>query len=78
MFVAEMNTLTNAGSDSQLDVVKTENMIKSMKSMFHGVDKAVLEEFVEAGAAMFATGVQMRVVFATDVQRSEMKMEQLC
>ena len=61
LFVAEMNTLTNAGSDSQLDVVKTENMIKSVKSMFHGVDKAVLEEFVEAGAAMFATGIQMRV-----------------
>ena len=36
-----------------------ENMIKSANQMFHGVDKAVLKELVEAGAAMFGTGMQM-------------------
>ena len=56
-----MNAFTNAVSESKLDVAETEKMMKGVRDIYQGVDKAVLAEFVETGAAIFATGVQMLV-----------------
>ena len=60
-FVAEMNDFVNAASSGNADDCKAATMISSVASVTKGVDKAIVEEFVEAKAAMFTTGVHMLV-----------------